>query len=549
MNHSIIFRSSLGLFAAVLLAGCGGGGGGGGNIVVGASGLQTLMITSAAPPGGTVATQYDASLGPSCTQGSPNCVCIPASTRAVCNIAEHGYQLAATGGTMPYSFKWAAATGSALPPALTLSATGLIDGSPTAPGSYKVVVTVSDASNSAAQTIANYTIVVAPAPLAISTATLANGVLGTSYNETIQATGGVAPFVWTASSGALPHNLSLSASTTSTVTVSGIPDTVAQGVAFTIQVTDSAGHVATQAYTVSILLQTDSLVLSPASLDFGNALVGSASAAMAETLTNTATSPLVINSIAIAGYNAGEFNQTTTCGPSLAAGASCAINVTFTPGQIGPRSAALTITDDTAGSPQSVSLSGVGLTAGPNATPSAGTLLFGTQLVGTTSPARSVVLNNYGSATLNIVHIAATASFAETDNCVPSLASGTNCTISVTFTAGASGDVTGMLSISDDAPGSPQNVSLSGTGSTNTQPLTGYCWGSGGGRDRPQQCGVAQDLVQCPVGQPAITPGITVGGCGPGSAGGTFQMVDAARTCKAQTSAGLAISGNCLVEQ
>jgi hypothetical protein len=97
-------------------------------------------------------------------------------------------------------------------------------------------------------------------------------VIGTSYNQTIQATGGVAPFVWTVSTGALPHNLSLSTSTTSTEAVSGVPDTVAQGVAFTIQVTDSAHHAATQAYTVSILLQADSLVLSPASMVFGKEL-------------------------------------------------------------------------------------------------------------------------------------------------------------------------------------------------------------------------------------------------------------------------------------
>jgi hypothetical protein len=542
---------AIGTIGLLLLTACGGGGSGAGNSGSGVSGVQTLRIMSAAPPSGNVATPYDARVGPTCASGSPNCVCISGGgsgaglSRPRCNIAEHGYQLAVSGGTTPYSFKWAAAAGSALPPSLTLSATGLVDGSPTAAGSYEVVVTVSDASIPAAQTNANYTIVVAPAPLAITTATLANGVIGTSYDQTIQATGGAAPYVWTVSSGALPNRLSLSTSTTSTVTVSGTPDTVAQGVALTIEVADSAHNTATQAYTVSILLQADSLVLSPASLDFGNRSVGSASGALPGMLTNTATSPMVITGIAIAGSNAAEFTQTATCGASLTAGASCAFNVIFTPGQIGPRSAALIITDDSAGSPQSVSLSGVGLTAGPNATLSGSTLTFGTQLVGTTSPAMSVALSNYGIATLNVVHIAATASFAETDNCVPSLASGTTCAISVTFTPGASGDTPGKLSISDDAPGSPQTVSLSGTGSTNTPPLTGYCWGSVVKRDGPPPwCGSAQDLVQCPVGQPAVSPSIVAGGCGPGPP--QTQFVDAARACRAQTSAGLPISGNCL---
>jgi hypothetical protein len=412
--------------------------------------------------------------------------------------------------------------------------------SPPAPGTYTYTLSCSSTGSSAAT--ASATLTVTPAPLAIITAALVNGVTGTSYNQTIQATGGVAPFVWAISSGALPDNLSLSTSTTGTVTVSGTPQTVAQGVTFTIQVTDSAHQVATQGYTVSILLQADSLVLSPGGLDFGNQLLGSASGAQTETLTNTATSPVLITNI-VPGSSPAEFNQTTTCGASLAGGASCAINVTFTPGQTGPRSAALTITDDTAGSPQSVSLSGVGLTAGPNATLPV-SVGFGTQLVGTTSPERWAALSNYGSATLNVANIASTGSFAETNNCIPSLASGATCTIRVIFTPDASGDMTGMILISDDAPGSPQSVSLSGTGSTNTPPLTGYCWGSVLKRDGQQQCGIAQDSVQCPVGHPAISPSIVAGGCGPGPP--QTQFVDAARACKAQNSAGFTISGNCL---
>jgi hypothetical protein len=540
--------SAIGAIGLFVLTACGGGSGGGGGGMansVAAVG-PTSTITSAAPPGGRVAALYNGRYGPSCKQGSPNCVClVGAVLRPQCNVLEHGYQLAVTGGTSPYSFKWIAAATSALPPGLTLSAAGLIDGSPTAVGSFEAVVTVSDASSPQARTSASYPIVVAPAPLAIATTTLANGVIGMSYNQTIQATGGAAPFAWTVSSGAPPHNLTLSASTTSTVTLSGTPDTVAQGAAFTIQVTYPSGDVATQSYTISILPQADSLVLSLANLDFGTPqLLGSTSSALLEMLTNTATAPLVINSIAIAGYNTTEFNQTTTCGPTLAAAASCAINVTFTPGQIGPRSATLIITDGTAGSPQSVLLSGVGITAGPNATPSAASLLFGTQLVGTTSPAMFLTLNNYGNAALNVANVAATPSpsFVATDDCVPSVASGATCTISVTFTAGTQGDTVGTLSISDDAPGSPQKVALTGTGSTNTPILNGYCQGSGGPRDGLEQCGGAQDPVQCPAGQPSISPGLIAGPCFPGPT-----IVDGARTCKSHTPAGLSFSGYCLI--
>jgi hypothetical protein len=55
--------------------------------------------------------------------------------------------------------------------------------------------------------------------------------------------------------------------------------------------------------------------------------------------------------------------------------------------------------------------------------------------------------------------------FAHTDTCGTSVAAGANCTIAVLFTPSASGARTAALSIADNATGSPQTVSLSGTGS------------------------------------------------------------------------------------
>ena len=418
-------------------------------------------------------------------------------------------------------------TASANPSASDWSGSEPMSGShPVIPASVGTITyTLGCSSSGSSAATASATLTVSPAPLAITAAALGNGLIGTSYNQAIQATGGVAPFAWTVSSGALPHNLSLSSSTTNAVTISGTPDTVAQAVAFTIQVTDSAHHSTTQAYTVSILLQADSLVLSSASLDFGNQIVGGASGALTETLSNTATADMVISSIAIApagaGANAGEFKQTgTTCGASLPAGAGCTVSLSFTPGQTGPRTAALTIADDTAGSPQSVGLNGVGLSSGSNATLSVPDLAFRTQLVGTTSPARLLALTNYGAATLDIGSIAGSSSFAETDTCVPSLASGASCTISVTFTPGGSGAVSATLSITDDAAGSPQKVSLSGTGSTMTPLLTGYCYSI---------CKPQAKVAQCPAGQPAETPANS--GCSVDPLGGSHAPVDFDRPC------------------
>jgi hypothetical protein len=166
-------------------------------------------------------------------------------------------------------------------------------------------------------------------------------------------------------------------------------------------------------------------------------------------------------------------------------------------------------------------LSGVGLTTGPKATFSAISLPFGTQLVGTTSPPQSVALNNYGTMTLNIASITVTANFAESDNCIPILAPGATCTINVTFMPSESGDLSGALSMADDAAHSPQTVSLSGTGSTNTPVLTGYCFATCEGH--------IEDPEECPVGEPAKKPGsASVYPCGP--IGGSVP-VDTASAC------------------
>jgi hypothetical protein len=398
------------------------------------------------------------------------------------------------------------------------STSGTLQVSQANPGSYTYTLTCSSAASTAA--IESVTLTVAPAVLAIS-GTLPNGVVGVPFAQSIQATGGVAPFAWAVSSGALPAGLSLAPSTTNTVTLSGTPGAAMQAVTFAIQVTDAAHQTASQSFTISILLQADTLTLSPTGLNFPNQIVGTSSAALTETLTNTSSSSVLINAISIATGQAGEFAQSgTTCGSSLSAGASCTINVVFTPSQPGPGDAVLTIVDDTAGSPQSVGLSGVGLSNGPNATLSALNLPFGIEEVGTTSPPLTVSLTNYGSAALNIGNVSTTTNFAESNTCVPSLAVGATCTISVTFTPSGAGDFTGSLSISDDAANSPQTLTLTGTGSTSTPTLTGSC--------------IADCLTfasaQCPAGAPARHP-IQIAVCPVGPERGESVGVDGGRSC------------------
>ena len=359
-------------------------------------------------------------------------------------------------------------------------------------------------------------------PLTITTASLPNGTIENRYSQPIQASGGVGPFQWTVSSGTLPHNLALSSSSTGIAMISGTPDTAAQAAAFTVKVTDSANQSASQLYTVSILLEPDTITLSPPSLSFAPQLTGTSSSAQVETVTNTGTSAVLISGIALMETNTADFSETSNCSSSLAAGANCTFTVAFTPSQLGPRSAAITITDTTMGSPHSVPLNGVGLTSGPDATWSANSMTFTPQLIGATSPAQSITLSNYGTTIVNITGISVAGDFGETDNCGSSLASAASCTVNVTSTPSAAGKYSGTLSVTVDAPSSPQTVSLNGAGSTGAYKLTGHCLPSTRGL-----CVPVSKPAQCPAGQLAIRPGAI-------RCGGGLHTVDISTACSAE---------------
>jgi uncharacterized repeat protein (TIGR03803 family) len=218
----------------------------------------------------------------------------------------------------------------------------------------------------------------------------------------------------------------------------------------------SAGTV----FSLGVQSGAPAVTLSPTSLNFGNQNVNTTSAAKTVTLTNSGNATLNLSGVAA---SAGFAISKNTCGSSLGAGKTCKVSVTFTPTQPGSITGNLSFTDNAPGSPQAVTLSGIGLA--PAVTLSPISLKFGNQTVNTTSPPQTVTLTNSGTATLTISGITASASFAiSTNTCGSTLNAGSACSVSVTFTPTATGPVTGNLTFSDNAAGSPQSVSLSGTG-------------------------------------------------------------------------------------
>jgi phospholipase C len=90
-------------------------------------------------------------------------------------------------------------------------------------------------------------------------------------------------------------------------------------------------------------------------------------------------------------------------------------------------------------------------------------LTFGQQVIGTVSGGQSVTLTNSGTATLSLTKIQASTGYGETNTCGTSVKAGKSCTITVTFAPTSAGTIAGTIQVFDNANGSPQKVSLTGT--------------------------------------------------------------------------------------
>ncbi|HXW17084.1 MAG TPA: choice-of-anchor D domain-containing protein, partial [Candidatus Acidoferrales bacterium] len=211
-------------------------------------------------------------------------------------------------------------------------------------------------------------------------------------------------------------------------------------------------------------------------LNFGNQLVGSANPPEASQITNAGTLPLAIGGVAIVGANAGDFSQSNDCpiAPNLlAAGANCAISVTFSPSIAGAESAALSFADNAPGSPQSVDLNGTGEEPVASATPAI--VSFGNQAVGTVNQ-QVVTLANSGNLALNITNVSITGldvaqfGYGGLDTCGNApLQQGANCMVGVDFQPTMTGNFSAQLQFTDNTgnvPGSVQSIQISGNGVT-----------------------------------------------------------------------------------
>ena len=218
-------------------------------------------------------------------------------------------------------------------------------------------------------------------------------------------------------------------------------------------------------------LSSANVTANPTSLTFGSQAQGTTSASQPVVITNVGTSTVTITSI----VPSTNFGETNTCPATLTAGggtgSNCTVNVTFTPTATGALTGTVTVTYTSAGSatPQTttITLTGTGTAGtGGTITITPTPLPFGLEGLGSTSTPETLTVSNTGNTAVTFTSIAMTGDFAgATLAQCPSIAVDAKpCTFQVTFTPTAAGARTGTITFTDNATGSPQTVTLTGTG-------------------------------------------------------------------------------------
>jgi len=168
-----------------------------------------------------------------------------------------------TGGTTPYTFS---ITSGSLPAGLTLTSSSpnfIVSGLPSAvANSQPFTVTVTDSAQPANTANQAFTLTITLGALGmVTTSPLTAGFTGTPYSQSLTAHGGLPPYTWSLSAGALPAGLTLS----SAGAITGIPTatTANPGPTFTLTATDSASNSVNGQFSITVSIAVLSISTLP----------------------------------------------------------------------------------------------------------------------------------------------------------------------------------------------------------------------------------------------------------------------------------------------
>lgn len=226
--------------------------------------------------------------------------------------------------------------------------------------------------------------------------------------------------------------------------------------------------------------------ISPNPVVFASQPINTSSSPLPVTISNaTGTAALSITAISFGGANASDFTMQTapTLPLTVPAGGSTTLNLIFTPKTSAAESATLTLTDNALNSPQTVTLTGNGVTPVIAFNPTS--LAFGNQTVNIASSPKQVTISNTGTSTLTISAItksgANAGDFTFSPTAPISVAPGNNTVLNVTFTPSSASNESASLVLTDNTVEGTDSIPLSGTGvvpGISFNPTTGLSFGT-----------------------------------------------------------------------
>ena len=224
---------------------------------------------------------------------------------------------------------------------------------------------------------------------------------------------------------------------------------------------------------VSGTVAQSSLNLSPANINFGNAVTGVANSQTVQ-IANPGTVPVTIAAANISG--AGFSTSGLTLPVTLSAGKTATFNVQFNPKSAGAASGGLTLISDASNSPSSMVLSGAGVAPGLSLTVNPLNVNFGNVNVGSTA-SRSVTLTNTGNSNVVISRAALTgANLSLSGGTAVTLSPSQSITLTVQYSPTTAASTAGTLAIVSDASGAPSSIPISGNGVTQAQHTVLLSW-------------------------------------------------------------------------
>ena len=356
------------------------------------------------------------------------------------------------------------------------SSTIQVQFAPQSPGAVSGTLTVmSDASNSPLTIPLSGTgmqagLAMSPASLNFGTVTM-----GQSSTQSVKLTNsGNANLNLTAT---LPGNnftdnlvtpMTINAGASATFNVQFTP-TSSGGVNGSIVFTDNAsGSPQTLILSGSGQATNSTLTPNPGNVPFANVIVGSNST-QPITLTNSGTASVSITQINIT-TGAGFSQNGLSVGQTIAAGATASFTAEFAPTAIGLSSGNITLTSTASNPTVTIALSGTGTQGQLSVNPSS--VNFGSLPVNSSATV-PVTLSNTGTAPVGITAAGLTgSSFFTSTLASQTINPGQTASFNVKFAPTSTGSASGNISITNNAPGSPLVIPLSGTGTQSLPQLT-----------------------------------------------------------------------------